>query len=234
MTRPLGDEIERIRRVYAGYEADPSVAARWDTAAAGNRDNIAERDRILSGQLQPAGVSPLSDKRILEVGCGEGQGVSSLIAMGADPAGITAVDLRQSAVFAIEKRFPGVSAIFGELSQLRLPDASFDLVSLFTVFSSVSSEMQRLLATEVGRLLRPGGAVLWYDMRYPNPWNRNVHPVSRRKIATLFPGYAVHLRSLTLIPPLARTVRHAALVQACSRIPPLRSHLAGLIVKPQD
>jgi hypothetical protein len=108
-------------------------------------------------------------------------------------------------------------------------------VLLYTVLSSVEDPgVAARIAAEVRRVLPADGtgAVLWYDMRVRNPWNRNVHGVSRRELHRLFPGSDLGLvGSLTPLPPLVRrlgplTGPGFALLR---RIPFLRSHLFGLI-----
>ena len=116
------------------------------------------------------------------------------------------------------------------------PDATFDLVSTFTVFSSVLDQgLRMLIAGEIARVLRPGGMVLWYDMRLPNPRNRAIRPLNRRTLAALFPGFELDLRSITVIPPLARRLGAGAerTYPLVNRVPLLRSHLLGALVAPR-
>lgn len=115
--------------------------------------------------------------------------------------------------------------------RLPFPDATFDVVVTFTVFSSILDPTSRAeLAAEIRRVLAPGGAVLWYDMRFPSP-NRSVRPLSREQVAGLFPGMRADLTSATLLPPLARRLSEADhhLYPWLSRLPALRSHLFGVI-----
>jgi len=83
-------------------------------------------------------------------------------------------------------------------------------------------------------LLRPGGALLWYDFRIDNPRNRNVKGIRRAEILDLFPGLQGDVRSLTLAPPLSRTLVPVSRVLATllSAIPLLRTHLLAVQVKP--
>jgi hypothetical protein len=88
------------------------------------------------------------------------------------------------------------------------------------------------------RVLRPGGLILWYDIRYPNPWNANVRAMTRRRIADLFPNFTLTLESATLLPQLARALGHlndATLTYAytgLAMLPLLRSHLLGVVRAP--
>jgi hypothetical protein len=96
--------------------------------------------------------------------------------------------------------------------------------------------VRKEVAGEIVRVLRPGGAVLWYDFRVDNPANPNVRGISRSSIRALFPELRYHLRSLTLIPPLARRVVPVSwtLAIVLERLPFLRSHILGVLEKPVD
>ena len=120
----------------------------------------------------------------------------------------------------------------GDAGQLPWPDATFGLVILSTVLTSIlDSEARRAVAREATRVLRSGGALLWYDFRFDNPLNPNVRGIGRRELRTLFPGLSGELRSLTLAPPLARLVAPrsfpAAVLLGC--LPFLRTHLLAVL-----
>jgi hypothetical protein len=90
------------------------------------------------------------------------------------------------------------------------------------------------VASEVRRVLRPGGALLWYDFRVGNPWNPHVRAMSRRSIRALFPGWRGSFRLVTLLPPLARRLGSLTPVfyPVLGTLPPLRTHWAGLLERP--
>ena len=93
--------------------------------------------------------------------------------------------------------------------------------------------MTNRIAGNVSRLLTEAGRILWYDVRYSNPRNPNVHAMTRSSIASLFPGFALQLRSMTLLPPLARRIGSAAplLYPVLATVPALRTHLGGLLTR---
>jgi ubiquinone/menaquinone biosynthesis C-methylase UbiE len=127
--------------------------------------------------------------------------------------------------------------VFFEASADRLPfgDAAFDVVVASTLFSSLpSSELESAVATEVGRVLAPGGWLVWYDLRYGNPSNQSVHGVDAKALRALFPRWSSELRSLTLLPPIARRLglTTAVLYGPLEWLPVLRSHLIGRLRRP--
>jgi ubiquinone/menaquinone biosynthesis C-methylase UbiE len=123
----------------------------------------------------------------------------------------------------------------GSADRLEDDDGSFDILTAITLFSSLpGADLEVAVAREAGRVLRPGGHLVWYDIRYRNPWNKAVHGVSKARLATLFPGWQVQLRSTTVLPPVARRLGRATpvLYPALQAIPPFRSHLVGRLTRP--
>ena len=124
--------------------------------------------------------------------------------------------------------------IDGLLNEMRgVDDRSFDIVAQLTMFTSILDRaMRREAAAEMQRVLAPAGAILWYDFRYPSPFNRDVRPVRLREIRALFPGWRIDGVTTTLLPPLARRLARISF-QACafleSALPLLRSHHLALL-----
>jgi len=117
---------------------------------------------------------------------------------------------------------------------LPLEPGTFDVVLLFTVFTSLLDDEYRVrLATYVWRVVKPGGGVLWYDFCVDNPRNPDVRGVPVKAIRRLFPEGALHCRRITLAPPLARAaVRlHSSLYALLNTIPLLRTHVLCWISK---
>jgi SAM-dependent methyltransferase len=89
--------------------------------------------------------------------------------------------------------------------------------------------MEAAAAREIGRVLRPGGWLIWFDLRYDNPSNPAVHGIDRRRLGRLFPRWAEEIRSCTVLPPLARRLGPTTpvLYPLLEAVPLLRSHLIG-------
>src|SRR5438067_13539414 len=74
-----------------------------------------------------------------------------------------------------------------------------------TVFNSVlDASMKEELASEMCRVLKPDGLILWYDYHMNNPRNPDVKAVKRREIHAFFPHSDIRLQRITLAPPQAR------------------------------
>ncbi|MBI4500130.1 MAG: class I SAM-dependent methyltransferase [Gemmatimonadetes bacterium] len=225
-------EEDRIRAAYARRVVD----GRYSWFDAGNLLAMHERERSALRVLAAAGLTPLAERRILEVGCGTGAWLRDFVKWGADPKRLYGVDLLSERVEQARRLCPaGVTLECRNAAQLGFEDASFDLLLQSTVFTSILDRaLRRAVAAEMVRVLRPGGVILWYDYHVNNPRNPDVRGVPRREIAELFPGCSVHLRPVTLAPPLARMLAPRAwlLCQLLERVPGLRTHYLGLIRKP--
>lgn len=93
---------------------------------------------------------------VLEVGCGEGRGVSTMI----DKAKtFTAVDKIKQAIDELQKRFPSGRFISMNIPPLaELQNDAYDVVVSFQVIEHIEDD--RLFLQEIQRVLRPGGVAL--------------------------------------------------------------------------
>jgi len=93
--------------------------------------------------------------------------------------------------------------------------------------------MKEQLASEMCRVLKRDGLLLWYDYHMNNPSNPDVKGVKRREIYALFPDCDIHLQRITLAPPIARRLAPLSwlLCYVLSKIPWLCSHYIGVIRK---
>lgn len=229
------DEVDRLRRVYRDYDADPTTMHRWSDENRGNRA-IGEQRRARSRSLlHREGRWPADGGCTLELGCGSGRALADLFGDSAGSAAIVGVDLSEERLRAAAARVPGATLVRAEGSMMPFPCERFDLVVAFTVFSSVrDGPLARRMAIEVDRVLRPGGAVLWYDMRHPNPGNPHTRAMPRRAVQALFPGFSTQLEPITVLPPLVRRLGRvtARVYGTLGRLRPLNTHYLGLLRKP--
>lgn len=129
---------------------------------------------------------------ILEIGCGEGRGVATLVQR-ADT--FTAVDKIKEAIDALKKRFPGGKFISMNLPPLTpLADNSYDFVVSFQVIEHIENDA--LYLQEIHRVLRPGGTALITTPNRKmslsrNPWHvREYLPI---ELSTLAGKYFSHV-----------------------------------------
>jgi len=198
-------EESRIRAVYAKRKA-ALAGRRYSYFDPGNLFIIQERERRLLAMLERYGLCPLEKQRILEIGCGGGFWLREFIKWGALPENVVGIDLLPERIAEARYRCPqGVTLLCGNAAKLDFVDASFDLVLQSTVFSSIlDPEMKRQISQEMLRVVKPGGALLWYDFFRDNPRNPDVRGVRKDEIRGLFPNCEVIFKQITLAPPLVR------------------------------
>lgn len=225
-------EETRIRAAYAKRQKDD---ARYSYFSMGNLFIMQEREQRLLTLLKRNGLTPLHTKKILEVGCGTGYWLRAFIQWGARPENITGLDLLVDRVAKARYLCPeAVRIVDGNAAELPFPDATFDLVVQSTVFTSVlDTIMKQKMASEMLRVVKADGFILWYDYHVNNPWNPDVRGVKRREISQLFPGCCIHLQRITLVPPLVRLLAPYSWF-ACyvlGKIPWLCTHYLGFMSK---
>jgi SAM-dependent methyltransferase len=229
------DERNRLTRVYRRYDADPAEQAKRDPRNRGNAYELRAREDKLDDLLATEGLLPLEDRRLLEIGCGFGYQLQRMVRRGASPERCYGVDILADRIQLARRLHPEMHFSCADARQLAFDAGSFDIVLCFVVFSSILDKVVAAeVAVEIDRLLKPGGAVIWYDNLYANPSNRDVHAYTRADIKQLFRGYRLALQRTTLIPPLARRLGPMTplLYPILSGLPFLRVRLLGVLRKP--
>jgi ubiquinone/menaquinone biosynthesis C-methylase UbiE len=221
-------EIDRIQEVYA----ECYCLEKWSEANPGHRRMWQERNKVLARSLTTKLKKPLSECKLLDVGCGAGGMLAWIQELGAQAPNLFGIDLLSENIESARKQYPGCIFEQGNAEKLTFPSASFDIVIVSTVFSSVLEEKTAAnIAREITRVLKADGVIAWYDIRYPNPKNLNVRAMTKRRIRKLFPGFALDLEPLTLLPPIAyRLGRHTdRLYSILAAVSLFRSHYGGLL-----
>lgn len=224
-------ELDRIRDVYAARQ---KAAAHHADGNPGEHHILSHRRAACRAMLSRHLPQGLSGLRILDLGCGRGLRLSEWRDWGSDPDSMVGVDLMESLVGAARRSFPDSHWLVASAHQLPFQHGQFDVVTQAMTYSSIlCPDLRRAMAAEMWRVLRPGGLILWYDMRYPNPWNSHIRPVGMRELAALFPVPPIECHSLTLLPPLARRLP-PGLCRVLEHLPWLRSHALALFRKPTE
>jgi ubiquinone/menaquinone biosynthesis C-methylase UbiE len=163
---------------------------------------------------------------VLDVGCGSGWFLEALVEHGADPGRLQGVDLLDGRIAEARRRLPDSRFELADARRLPFPESRFDTVLMLTLLSSLPDRPSVASAlTEARRVLAPGGTLLVYEQRVPNPLNRHTIFISRRMLSSALGGDPEELR-LTVLPPLARRLggRTDRLYPRLARIGPLLTH----------
>ncbi len=197
-------EETRMRSVYAKRQG----VFRYSWFNHAHVFRVQELERDILAVLRAAHFEHLQDKRILEIGCGQGQWLNQLVKWGARPENVVGIDVLENRVSQARQLCPqGVQVHCGNATRLPFNNASFDLVVQFTVFSSILDiAVKEMVAREMLRVLKDGGLILWYDFFLNNPSNPDVRGIRKHEITHLFSGCHIDFHRVSLAPPLCRVI----------------------------
>jgi len=216
-----------IRSQYARRDATKGDRYAWYQPDVINQETA--KERAIRRALHRAVGRDLSGLRVLDVGCGTGSLLRKFVELGVPAANCTGIDLLPDRVEEARRRSPeAITLQHGQLDVVA-PDHEFDLVTAFTVLSSVlRSDDRRALIEAMWARVRPGGWLMVFDLRFNNPRNKDVRAVRTSDSAGLSPSPVRSFRlSLLTPPPIARRLCrvHWRLDPVCAALlPMLRSH----------
>lgn len=227
---PDREELDRIR---SEYERRARVVA-----GEGWRVRLFVRqlrERVLLDELARAGLAPFAGRRILDVGCGQGQWLADFETWGAWQRDLSGIELDPERATMARERLSDADIREGNAAELPWPDGAFDVVLQATVLSSILDDsLRRRVAAELARVTAPGGAIVSYDMWAPNPRNPHLRRLARSDLRELFPGFDVRARRVTLLLPLSRRVAprsfRAASALESARV--LNTHVLAVLRRP--
>jgi SAM-dependent methyltransferase len=122
------------------------------------------RRRILDGLLRDAHLP--RDARLLEIGCGAGVNCTVLERFGR----VCALD-REPDAFSVAWPGSGAGRVCGDAMHLPLRDGAFDAAVALDVIEHLDDD--RAAATELARVLRPGGALVLFVPAFRLLWGVN-------------------------------------------------------------
>lgn len=232
--RLADSELLRIQAVYKARSNNKKILYAWHRPEV--RLQEAQRNHVAAALLSETIGCDLSKTRALDVGCGYGWFLRTLVEWGASPGNLVGTEFLADRLDKAQQcSAPGIRWHLGGLDFAE--PANFDLVVTNTVFSSILDEKNRReLAQEMWRVLKPGGWLMVFDFRYNNPSNSDVRKVTRGELRDYWPG-AVNekYQTLLLAPPIARRlvpVSHVAGEALAAFFPFLRSHFYFMAQKP--
>jgi ubiquinone/menaquinone biosynthesis C-methylase UbiE len=226
-------EVNRINNIYSSYIDHEKIYSRWSIKNYGNQFIIDEKSNVLRSLLKTSNLK-LQNGKLLEVGCASGSIIDFLLSLGAKKNNICGIDIRPDRVKDAKKFFPDIKIKEMDARNMKFPKHSFDFISVSTLFSSViDKEIRFQIASEISRVLKPSGIIIYYDLRFNNPYNSNIIGIDKKEINNLFPDMKKKIKKITLLPPLARRLGKTTpyLYPLFSMIPLLKSHYVGLFKK---
>ena len=225
------------QRIVAAYERRKRTVPRdrYSVFSPGNTLDSQELEREILALLKRENFNPSGENLILDVGCGTGGWIREFIKWGVSPDHLVGIDLLPERIEKARKLCPhDVRLECGNAARIAFPNDYFDVALQSTVFTSIlDSSLQRAVAAEMLRVLKPNGFIIWYDFHQNNPRNADVRGIRGQEIRELFAGCQVRLHRVTLAPPIGRVVgRYSSLIYILlSRTKILCTHYLALIKK---
>jgi len=226
-------DLDRLRAEYADRERRLAGSDIYSLFNPAHLFMTQQRQRIALKTLRRLGFYPLDRCRILEVGCGRGGVLLEYLSYGATPGRIHGIDLLEDRVVEAHVRLPSLLLSCADGQHLPYPNEAFDLVMQYTAFSSILDDSVKTnLAREMLRVLRPEGAIIWYDY-WLNPTNPQARGIRPTEIRRLFPGCKYYFQRITLAPPITRRLISVSwlLCYVLEKISVLNTHYLAVIRK---
>lgn len=236
------EELQRIRTAYDERDAAGATVATSGWADAGYRFYMQRLEWSVLAALDATGV-PLAGASVLEVGSGSGYFAHRFLDYGAATA--AGVDLMEARVQAARERYPTLELVAGDAGALPWEDGAFDVVAQFTCLSSIlDPDVRTRVTAEMWRVLRPGGAIVSYDIVRPHPLITRLRRLRGLESGGTTPTMPIELTDLERAFGPATQARHLSLgltslarrgqivAAAAATVPLLRSHLVYAARKP--
>lgn len=125
----------------------------------------------------------LTEAEILDVGTADGEKLLKFVRVGARLERCHGVDVTTERIERGKELCPALDLQVASAEDLPFPDETFDLVTQFTCLCNIPDPQPA--ATEMTRVLRPGGRLLWFDLARTRP-TAITHPIPNP--ADLFPS----------------------------------------------
>jgi len=148
----------------------------------------------------------LVDQKILDVGSGYGRLIRFWTELGADPSNLYGIDLTLHRLQHAQKLLNRAGYACSSAGELPFDARSFDILSQFSVFSSIFDfTLRQKAAKEMVRVLRSNGWLIWYDVS--NGKGGNPKPITRNDVLALFPNLELQFSCPVFSRELARIIK---------------------------
>lgn len=230
----MGKEQERILKEYdrRRREIPSDRYAIWNNAS---MQMVFSRERQAIKLLHHLKVFPNKDSKCLEVGYGSLGWLGTLIKWGVKEENLYGIELDEKRAAVAKEILPKANLYVGDGCKMPFESDFFDLVIVSTVFTSIlEMKVKQALAEEIIRVMKNGGALLYYDFAFNNPSNKNVRGIRKKEIKALFCDLLQgKIKRVTLAPPICRIIAPVSFTMAdiLEKLPFLRTHYIAVLVK---
>lgn len=173
------------------------------TKLAGHYERVFERAILAEGRLTSLVRRHVDGRRVLDLACGNARWLERLA-----PSQYVGLDLNERMLGQARARHPGALFLRGDMSSIPFASESFEVVvSLFGGMGHLPPRGQERVATEVRRVLIPGGTAILTNGNMWSPFNLpltlkgnrfrlegvrlKVHSTTPRRFAQLLRGLSI-------------------------------------------
>jgi len=174
------NHIEKIRQFYTDTHGQES---RWEDNSYlyswRNPVGLYMRWRIQHSIIKMLNKNSiiLSDKKILDIGCGYGEWLHFFSVIRGDSQNLVGIDITEERIKRARMINPGINFICSDATYLPFADQSFDIVMQFDCFEHfVDEEALNKASSEVIRILKRNGMLIWFDLL---PFCNKLNPMNR-------------------------------------------------------
>ncbi|MEK7434440.1 MAG: class I SAM-dependent methyltransferase [Cyanobacteriota bacterium] len=226
------EEVNKIREIYDDRK---TLGIDYSPLNPSNYYILSSREKMLNHFLNKYYQRTLPTIKIIDIGFGNGFDIFNLVKYGATVRNIYGTEIIKERYEKVKYALTDTNLRMVENFILPYPNGLFDLVIQSTVLSSIQHEESRKkLASEMLRLLKKGGKVFSYDMRYPNPFNKDTLAIDKKELKNLFEGGKfLDIKATTFNPVLTRKIAPSSILlcQMLEKFPFLSSHYYSVIEK---
>jgi len=224
----VANNIQPVNQVFCNRR---HLIHKYSLSNPGNRFNFDHLRQHIERGLKTT-YPDLTSITMLDIGSGGLSWTEEFVKLGISREKCIALDLLQWRLEEGHDAGRDIKAVCASAAELPFSDGVFDLVTQLTLMTSVlEANTREAIVSEMKRVLRPGGYILWYDFRFNNPINRHTRAIGRREIEKSFDGWKIRIEKMTLLPPLARRFndRWSVLLKFFYAFPILRTHYLAVI-----
>jgi ubiquinone/menaquinone biosynthesis C-methylase UbiE len=180
-------EEKRIQQEYQERGTNPMFRTLYAPYSPFTIFHQARLELLIGNALRDMEMLPLREYSILDIGCGSGGHLLRFLLNGALPKNLHGIDVIPERIWTAQQQHSEITFHVGNANAIPYSDECFDLVTQFTVFSSILDvKLQQQIAEEMVRVLRVNGVVLWYDSRAQGS-NPALTSFNLKQVKELFP-----------------------------------------------
>lgn len=227
----MDKELDRLKQVYVDRK---DLKINYHPALPENYYLINSREKVFVSSLLKCFGTNFDNVKVLDLGFGYGHDIFTLIKSGFKVENISGVEVIEERFNNLKNIIPNANLKLNNGFNIPFDNEEFDLIIQSTVFSSILDKNSRKeLANEMIRVLKPKGKIFFYDLKFNNPWNKNVIKMDVNEINDLFPNYNKKFISTTLNPIAVRKIASKSIIlcEFLEKVSFLCSHYYTIIEK---